>query len=101
MSILQKTFPATYKNFSSKIKFVNAKNMNFKGLKLEFAKTKHSLPNMAIKITEGKNSFSYSGDGMYTNSTKKMYKGSNLIIQLAKQKKADVFIPEPMQQIKL
>lgn len=50
-------------------------------LTLSFAPTTHSLSNLAIKVSDGKHSFCYSGDGMFNSETEKLYEGSDLVIQ--------------------
>lgn len=77
-----------YKGFTSKFKY----EMNFIGvesgqiidvndLKLSFAPTVHSIENLAVKVTDGKNSYCYSGDGQFIEETKRLYKDSDLVIQ--------------------
>ena len=54
------------KKFEYKINLIESKEgeqINFQDLKLSFAKTVHSGENLAIKITDDKNTMAYSGDG--------------------------------------
>ena len=59
------------------------KAITFNELKLEFAPTRHSVKNLAIKISDGKNTVCYSGDGMFSEETEKLYKNSDLVIHEA------------------
>ncbi|NQV09205.1 ribonuclease Z [Candidatus Woesearchaeota archaeon] len=61
-------------------KFVELKpEFNFKGLKFETVKTKHPLTNYSVKISDGKKSFYYSGDGAAIKSSKKLMQNCDLI----------------------
>ncbi|MEK7664231.1 MAG: ribonuclease Z [Patescibacteria group bacterium] len=77
-----------YKGFPAKFKY----EINFTGVKsghviklndleLSFAPTIHSIENLAIKISDGINSYCYSGDGQFTEETERLYKNSDLVIQ--------------------
>ncbi len=57
------------------------KETKFNELFLDFAPTTHSLSNLAIKVSDGKNSVCYSGDGMFNQETEKLYENSGLVIQ--------------------
>lgn len=69
--------------FEFKIEFIEVQEgerVKVNELSLNFAKTIHSAPNLAIKVSDGKNSFCYSGDGMFTDKTVNLYGNSDLII---------------------
>lgn len=60
----------SYKDFTKKFKYkinlvesAEGKEMVFSDLKLFFSKTVHSGENLAVKITDGKNTYAYGGDG--------------------------------------
>lgn len=53
------------------------------GLELSFAETKHSKRNVAIKVSDGKKTMCYSGDGTPTEKAIEMYRGSDLLIHEA------------------
>ena len=55
--------------------------IEFNDLTLSFAPTIHSIENLAIKISDGKNSYCYSGDGQFTEETVGLYKDCDLVIQ--------------------
>lgn len=71
------------KKFKYKINLVEAKDsgaVEFNGLKLSFEKTVHSGENLAVKISDGKNTFCYSGDGSPLENSG-FYKNIDLLIQ--------------------
>jgi len=79
-----------YKDFQKKFKFNinlvelrNNESIKINDLKLSFAPTVHSINNLAVKVSDGKNSICYSGDGMFNNKTEELYKNSDLLIQEA------------------
>ncbi len=70
------------KKFKYKIKIIEVKekeSKKFQDLKLSFEKTIHSGENFAIKITDGKNTMAYSGDGSPTKGSE-FYKNLDLLI---------------------
>jgi len=52
-------------------------------LALDFAPTEHPVPNLAVKVSNGRNSVCFSGDGMFTKEAEKLYNGSDLVIHEA------------------
>ena len=52
-------------------------------LELSFAATIHSVSNLAIKIRSRKNTVCFSGDGMFTEKTGKLYQNADLVIHEA------------------
>ena len=77
-----------YRGFSEKFKydinFIGVESgqiISFNDLKLSFAPTVHSIENLAISISDGKNKICYSGDGQFIEETEKLYKDSDLVIQ--------------------
>jgi ribonuclease BN (tRNA processing enzyme) len=52
-------------------------------LELSFAPTEHPASNHAVRVSNGKNTLCYSGDGMFTDSTEELYRGSDLVIHEA------------------
>lgn len=79
MEIVYKGFKA---KFGYKINLVVAeegKEVLFNDLKFDFSKTVHSGENLAVKITDGKNVYAYSGDGSPQAGTD-FYKDLDLLI---------------------
>jgi ribonuclease BN (tRNA processing enzyme) len=71
--------------FKYEIKIVEVeeeKEIEFQDLKLNFQKTVHSGENFAVKISDGKNVYAYSGDGSPVSGTD-FYKDLDLLIQEA------------------
>jgi ribonuclease BN (tRNA processing enzyme) len=50
---------------------------------MRFAPTRHSVTNLAIRLEHGASSVSYSGDGLYTPESAKLYEGVGLLIHEA------------------
>ena len=68
------------------IRFMEAnpgKQVKLNELKLSFAPTEHIMPNLAIRVSDGKHSVCYSGDGDFNSRTEKLYNGSDLLIHEA------------------
>ena len=69
--------------YNYKLNFLEAKigkNIKFNELQMDFAPTIHQVKNFAIRISDGEKTLCYSGDGMFVDSTEKMYKNSDLVI---------------------
>jgi len=70
-------------NYGFKINFITAedeKSIQFNDLKLSFAKTGHTVYNLAIRIEDGKNIVCYSGDGPFDENTEKIYKDADILM---------------------
>lgn len=70
-------------NYGFKIQFLfvdDGKEIDFRGLKLKFAKTLHTAYNLAIRIDDGKNIICYSGDGPFDKNTAKLYSNCDLLM---------------------
>jgi ribonuclease BN (tRNA processing enzyme) len=52
-------------------------------LVLSFAPTEHPADNHAVRISDGKHTLCYSGDGMFTDQTAELYRNSDLVIHEA------------------
>ena len=59
----------------------SGQTVEFNDLILSFAPTVHSIENLAIKVSNGKNSYCYSGDGQFIEETVALYKNCDLVIQ--------------------
>lgn len=55
----------------------------FKSFRITCAPTSHSAVNFAIKVDDGMNTVCYSGDGMFTEQTEKLYADTDLVIHEA------------------
>ncbi len=82
--MLEIAYPGFSKKFEFSLEFTEVtpdQSLNLNDLTLSFAATSHSLPNLALKVSGGKSSFCYSGDGMFNEKTEILYQGSDLVIQ--------------------
>jgi len=87
---IKKLIELGYKGISLLFKFelnfieVNpGQKIKLDDLYLSFAETKHSKKTLAVKISDGKRSACYGGDGMFTKQAEKLYKDSDLVIHEA------------------
>jgi len=70
-------------SYGFEIKFIIAedkKEIQFNELKLTFARTFHTVYNLAIRIDDGKNIICYSGDGPFDEATEKIYKNADILM---------------------
>lgn len=82
--ILEIAYPGFSKRFEFSIDLTevsSGETLRLNDLTLSFAPTTHSLANLAVKVSDGKKSVCYSGDGMFNETTEKLYKDSDLVIQ--------------------
>lgn len=84
--IMDHAYQGLASNFGFKINFTEAEEKNtiqFNELKLSFALSNHTAPNLAIKISDGKRIVCYSGDGIVSEKEDGIYKDSDLLIHEA------------------
>jgi len=78
-----KGLPGKYK-FPVQYRAVEAgRRVEFAGLALDFAPSRHAAPNLAVRITSGGGALCYSGDGMFTDAGRALYSGAALVIHEA------------------
>lgn len=53
------------------------------GARLRFAATRHAVPNCAVRIDAGGRGVCYSGDGMFTDESRALYRGADLLFHEA------------------
>ena len=53
------------------------------GARFTFAETRHAVPNLAVRIEAGDNSVCYSGDGMFLDGSRRLYRDADLLIHEA------------------
>src|SRR5581483_12001480 len=72
--------------FGFPLEFMAAKpgaKVEWQGMTFDFAPTRHSVSNLAIRISHGEKSICYSGDGAITDEARRLYNGANLLIHEA------------------
>ena len=65
------------------LRFIEAKpgkQVKLNELKLSFVATEHIMPNLAIKVSDGRHSVCYSGDGDFNEKAEKLYRKTDLLI---------------------
>lgn len=60
-----------------------ATELSFRELKMRFAPTVHSVTNLAIRLERGGQAFCYSGDGMFTDESRALFTGADLLLHEA------------------
>lgn len=84
--VMELAYPGFYAKIGFEINFLKAKPgvvIGLNDLELSFAEGIHSQENLAIKISDGKKAVCYSGDGMFTKKTGKLYEDADLVIHEA------------------
>lgn len=69
--------------FNFPVEYTPAKpgsKLEWHDLTFDFAPTRHSVSNLAIRISSGGKSFCYSGDGAITDEARRLYSGADLLI---------------------
>ena len=61
------------------------------GIEFDFAKTMHSATNLAVRMRAGGKTFCYSGDGMFTDRSRALFGGADLVVH-----EAYFFDPSPV-----
>ena len=85
-SLLECGYKGSAAKYNYKISFLEAKKnkkIRLNELVMEFAPTIHPVNNLAVKIANGKKALCYSGDGMFVDSTERMYRNADLVIHEA------------------
>jgi ribonuclease BN (tRNA processing enzyme) len=79
-----------YKGLYTKLSFSlnffeieEGRQYRFNEFTIESAPTNHSVTNLAIRISDGKNTVCFSGDGKFNSKTEGLYRGADLVIHEA------------------
>jgi len=81
--IIKNGYPKALDNPPFKIEFIEvkpSKKIRLGTLDLTFAATSHSIPNLAVRLSNEKNIICYSGDGRDTDESRALYKNADLVI---------------------
>jgi ribonuclease BN (tRNA processing enzyme) len=88
--IIQTLMESAYRGFAAKFEFPviykevkEGDRIRLNELNLEFAHSIHSISNLAVRVSDGKHTVCYSGDGMFNERTERLYKNSDLLIHEA------------------
>lgn len=57
--------------------------LEMNGLKFSFGLTNHGVPNLAVRVSDGRHAVCYSGDGEIISSSQSLYEGADVLIQSA------------------
>lgn len=86
LDLIEYGYRSLYNRLEFEIGFVEAEeghSVTLKELRLEFAPTRHSIKNLAVKVSDGKMAVCYSGDGSFSRETEGLYRNSDLVIHEA------------------
>jgi ribonuclease Z len=59
------------------------REVEWKGFRFDFAPSKHSTTNLAVRVRRDGKAFCYSGDGMFTPQGRELFQGANLLVHEA------------------
>lgn len=80
-SIIALSYPGSYSDLPFDLEFVEfEEEVEWEGLSLSTAPTEHPVPNRALRVEDGESAFCYSGDGMFTDESKELYNGADLLV---------------------
>ncbi|MFC1648211.1 MBL fold metallo-hydrolase [Nanoarchaeota archaeon] len=75
-------YPGLMEKLNFDMKIIEVTNpTEFAGMIFSVAPTVHMVPNMALRIEAENKVLSYSGDGMFVDETKELYRGSDFLLQ--------------------
>jgi len=57
--------------------------LDWQGLRFAFAPTRHSVTNLAVRVEAGAGKFCYSGDGQFTDESRALFAGADLLVHEA------------------
>jgi ribonuclease BN (tRNA processing enzyme) len=72
--------------FKYDMKFVTAeqdKTLDTHGARLSFGETRHAVPNLAVRVEADGQVLCYSGDGMFLDASRRLYRAADLVIHEA------------------
>lgn len=79
-------YPSLYGKLTFGLDFIEVReqdSVTLNEFQLKFAASSHSVVNFAVKVWCGTRSICYSGDGMFTEATARLYEGTDLLIHEA------------------
>jgi ribonuclease BN (tRNA processing enzyme) len=83
---LEAGYPGLRARFQFAIEYRDAlsgRNVAWEGMQFGFAPTRHSVTNLAIRVEAGAGRFCYSGDGQFTEESRALFTGANLLVHEA------------------
>jgi ribonuclease BN (tRNA processing enzyme) len=83
ISVTQLAYPRLYEKLPFPVEYLEASESDTAtvgDLRLTFAESVHPVTNWAVRVDAGSRSVCYSGDGMFTGATVKLFSGASLLI---------------------
>jgi ribonuclease BN (tRNA processing enzyme) len=84
--LMEAGYPGLQARFQYAIEYREAapgQCVRWEGLEFDFAPTRHSVSNLAMRVAVGGNKFCYSGDGQFTDESRALFAGAGLLIHEA------------------
>lgn len=94
-SLINYAYRRLLKELPFPVEFLRAskgEELKLGGLSLNFASSKHVVSNYGVRVEAEGNSVCYSGDGAFTDATKELYRGADLVIH-------ETYTLEPEMQV--
>lgn len=79
-------YPGLAARFQYAVQYQEAlpgQDVAWEGLKFGFAPTRHSVANLAVRVEAGGGKFCYSGDGQFTDESRALFAGADLLVHEA------------------
>lgn len=83
LDALELAFPGLISKYAYGLKFhevAPGSAFDFRGARMQFAVTSHPVRNLAIAVEAEGRTYAYSGDGDYTEHSRRLYRGANLLV---------------------
>lgn len=84
--LMEYGYRALARRFQFPIEYLSAeqgKTVEISGATFDFAATKHSVSNLAVRIRAEGKTVCYSGDGMFTNESRDLFRDADLLVHEA------------------
>jgi ribonuclease BN (tRNA processing enzyme) len=84
--LMEAGYPGLPARFQFTIEYreaVPGQHVAWDGLEFDFAPTRHSVSNLAIRVAAGGKKFCYSGDGQFTDESRALFADAGLLIHEA------------------
>lgn len=84
LQIFDLAYPGVIEKFTYQLDFIESdSSLQFQELSLHFAETEHSVKNNAIRIDVPEHAVGFSGDGSFTDASKKLFQPCDILIHEA------------------
>jgi len=84
--LMESGYPGLAARFQYPIEYreaAPATPLDWEGMRFAFAPTRHSVTNLAVRVETGAGKFCYSGDGQFTDDSRALFAGTDLLVHEA------------------